>query len=66
MPRKPDRQSADDFSPGDVVGLRSGGPKMTVETVTPEGVICTWWCPKTGDMCAATFMSATLERDAEP
>lgn len=73
MPRTPDMQSAPararsghGIEPGDVVGLRSGGPRMTVESVTPpDGVTCTWWCSKTGDMCVATFVAATLERDGE-
>jgi uncharacterized protein YodC (DUF2158 family) len=32
-----------DFQPGDVVRLKSGGPKMTAETVDETGVSCTWF-----------------------
>ena len=32
------------MKPGDVVILRSGGPKMTVESIDPQGrVHCTWF-----------------------
>ncbi len=37
---------AKQFKPGDVVRLRSGGPKMTVETAADEGedeVNCQWF-----------------------
>lgn len=40
---------ADQFNPGDVVVLKSGGPKMTVETVGNEAfggkmkVWCVWF-----------------------
>jgi uncharacterized protein YodC (DUF2158 family) len=30
------------FAPGDVVTLKSGGPKMTVERVIEDDVECTW------------------------
>jgi uncharacterized protein YodC (DUF2158 family) len=32
-----------DFQPGDIVRLKSGGPKMTVETVDDTGVYCAWF-----------------------
>jgi uncharacterized protein YodC (DUF2158 family) len=32
-----------DFAVGDVVRLKSGGPKMTVEEVSPGGVNCSWF-----------------------
>ncbi|MEQ6120992.1 DUF2158 domain-containing protein [Reichenbachiella sp. MALMAid0571] len=37
------------FKSGDVVYLKSGGPKMTVKNYEPEGgneVICTWFVDK--------------------
>ncbi len=33
-----------DFKPGDIVKLKSGGPKMTVsEIIEDEEVICKWF-----------------------
>ena len=33
------------FKPGDVVRLKSGGPKMTIEAVTDfETAVCVWFC----------------------
>jgi uncharacterized protein YodC (DUF2158 family) len=34
------------MKPGDVVQLKSGGPPMTVESVEPNGVICSWFDAK--------------------
>ena len=31
------------FQPGDVVQLKSGGPRMTVENVTGDEVECVWF-----------------------
>lgn len=31
------------FQVGDVVQLKSGGPRMTVETTDPEGIRCVWF-----------------------
>jgi uncharacterized protein YodC (DUF2158 family) len=31
------------FQPGDVIQLKSGGPKMTVYLVMPNGVSCQWF-----------------------
>lgn len=34
----------DEFKPGDVVQLKSGGPRMTVKAVRePDEVICVWF-----------------------
>lgn len=32
-----------DFAVGDVVRLKSGGPKMAVEEISPDGVSCSWF-----------------------
>lgn len=34
---------ADPFKPGDLVRLKSGGPVMTVDRVTPYGVHALWF-----------------------
>ena len=34
---------AQQFLPGDVIQLKSGGPKMTVYLVMPTGVSCQWF-----------------------
>lgn len=34
---------ANEFAPGDMVELKSGGPRMTVESVEKDIVICTWF-----------------------
>jgi uncharacterized protein YodC (DUF2158 family) len=31
------------FKPGDVVSLRSGGPRMTVATFDAHGALCEWF-----------------------
>lgn len=31
------------FKPGDVVSLRSGGPRMTIATVDAQGAFCEWF-----------------------
>lgn len=31
------------FKPGDVVSLRSGGPRMTIAKVDAESVFCEWF-----------------------
>jgi uncharacterized protein YodC (DUF2158 family) len=31
------------FKPGDVVSLRSGGPRMTVASVDGRSVMCEWF-----------------------
>ena len=31
------------FKPGDVVSLRSGGPRMTIANVNGQGAFCEWF-----------------------
>jgi uncharacterized protein YodC (DUF2158 family) len=47
--------------PGDVVQLKSGGPVMTVESVEPSGVICTWFDAKNNHQ-QRRFLEVTLEK----
>ncbi len=44
---------------GDVVQLKSGGPVMTVEEVSGEGVFCTWF-DKNKKRCSDTFAPEVL------
>ena len=41
--RKPGVCKMDDFKPGDIVQLKSGGPKMTVQDVRPQTIHCQWF-----------------------
>ena len=47
------------FSPGDIVQLKSGGPLMTVTSVTADRVDCMWFS-KEGTPSGYTFVSAAL------
>lgn len=54
---------ADGFKPGDVVRLKSGGPKMTVAEIREGRVLCQWF---TGDKREiAGFEPATLVKVAD-
>lgn len=55
------------FSPGDIVVLKSGGPKMTVNSVNEYGVHCQWFPP--GDhanLKVETFNADSLKRYEAP
>jgi uncharacterized protein YodC (DUF2158 family) len=48
------------WKPGDIVGVKSGGPSMTVARVGPEKVFCEWFdgqSPMNGE-----FTPAALEK----
>jgi uncharacterized protein YodC (DUF2158 family) len=51
------------FKEGDVVQLKSGGPKMTVQKVTPQGLICVWFITEKGQqkLERATFPETSLQ-----
>ncbi|MFO0682263.1 MAG: DUF2158 domain-containing protein [Sandaracinus sp.] len=48
------------FAEGDVVQQRSGGPEMTVKTVEPGNVQCSWFDAK-GKRHVANFKPAELK-----
>jgi uncharacterized protein YodC (DUF2158 family) len=33
----------DQFKPGDVVSLRSGGPRMTIASIDGQNALCEWF-----------------------
>lgn len=37
------KMADEQFKPGDVVSLRSGGPRMTIATVDGQGAFCEWF-----------------------
>lgn len=46
------------LKPGDVVTLKSGGPKMTVDWTNDEDTACTWFVGSKREQ--AKFYTATL------
>jgi len=53
---------------GDIVRLKSGGPKMTVERINPAGLCglftsasCTWWDEKENAFYDETFAVDALD-----
>lgn len=56
------------FNIGDVVVLKSGGPKMTVLEIDDsnklfKGIQCTWFNEITGNFMIGTFPPLTLEKE---
>lgn len=45
---------------GDIVELKSGGPKMTIEDITSDIATCRWF--KGNDLCSKNFLVALLTR----
>ena len=45
---------------GDLVQLRSGGPAMTVKSVSGDWVICTWWSDGDGAFQTGGFRIAEV------
>lgn len=55
-----------EFEPGDVVVLKSGGPRMTVaKTTSREHIICTWFDEKK-ILQNSDFVSKTLKKYEKP
>ncbi|WP_311754780.1 YodC family protein [Proteus terrae] len=51
------------FNSGDVVRLKSGGPKMTVEGNSGTGdAICSWYDESKGEYLKQAFAEDALER----
>ena len=48
------------WKPGDIVGVKSGGPPMTVARVEVEKVFCEWFEGK--NQMAGNFTPAVLEK----
>jgi len=48
------------FKPGDVVVLRSGGPSMTVECIEEDGRVSCRWFDDQGKQAASVFSPAML------
>ncbi len=59
-PIEKEEPSMDEFKPGDLVKLKSGGPAMTVESVDRKegGFVCLWFTD--GELDSDTFVSAVL------
>lgn len=52
---------SDELEPGDVVVLRSGGPRMTLRSRNSDGdLYCNWFDGR--ELKGALFVEATLER----
>lgn len=54
----------DTFKVGDTVKLKSGSPKMTVESIDNESnmVTCVWYCTTDCSVQIYKFQMATLDR----
>ena len=51
------------FKPGDIVRLRSGGPQMTIIWVNTEEAGCNYWNSGTNSFGFESFVFAALETD---
>ena len=49
------------FSVGDIVQLKSGGPIMTVESVDEEGLSCIWFADMTTVPLRTCFVKEVVE-----
>jgi uncharacterized protein YodC (DUF2158 family) len=50
----------DAFQPGDLVQLKSGGPIMTVERISPDGSVLAVWFAYLR-RCSRSFTTETLQ-----
>lgn len=51
------------FKPGDVVVLKSGGPSMTVESIEEDGGVSCCWFDEHGKEDTSVFSPAMLRLD---
>lgn len=56
---------SNNFKTGDVVKLKSDGPKMTVTRVEDNGVWCTWFAGKKNEKSFFPFDALLLVSDDE-
>ena len=49
-----------EFQPGDVVQMKSGGPQMTVELISEDKVHCSWFDKNT--LCEKDFNKEILKK----
>jgi uncharacterized protein YodC (DUF2158 family) len=57
------------FKAGDVVRLKSGGPKMTISSVEAARIFTTWFAgddPKTGAFATDTLETVEKSQQSEP
>ena len=54
----------DAIEEGDIVRLRSGGPPMSVQTVTPDGIECMWF-DSDGRLQEKIFHPGTLQKNSD-
>jgi uncharacterized protein YodC (DUF2158 family) len=52
---------AQQFKPGDVVGLKSGGPQMTVDDIESNGRVKVTWFDDKNQIQNATFAPHMLD-----
>lgn len=50
------------FNTGDIVMLKSGGPRMTVEGPSGTSLVCSWFDHKTKNLKRETFLEDTLKK----
>lgn len=50
------------YAPGDVLRLKSGGPKMTVVTLEGDDAVACKWFDRNGKLQSDSFPAAMVER----
>ena len=57
---------ADNFNVGDIVQLKSGGPKMTVNNVIGDTVFCAWFSGAKNNMASFNLNAITPATEEKP